>query len=403
MPNLVRQHLIDPEICIRCETCAEMCQQDAISYDGVNVVVDYSVCTYSMDCIAPCPTGAIDSWVMVESPYSVAEQFGWDELPAGSAGDKEDVEIAEAVDNEVSDMLKAAHAGLGGETRRPGTSSQPCVNLYSRSAPVVAQVQGNFRITDPAAGSDVRHIILDLGTNALPVLEGQSLGVVPPGQDARGRKHHMRLYSLCSPRDGERPNHNNIAFTVKRVVEQRDGVTFKGVASNYMCDLKKGDKVELTGPYGSTFLMPNNLEANIMMICTGTGSAPFRAMTERRRRTTPGAPGELILFFGARTPGELPYFGPLTKLPDSLIRRELVFSREPGKPKEYVQDRIRKCADRVAALLTKDQTYIYICGLKGMEQGVEDAFAAVCSEHGLDWAQIRSTMRAEGRLHIETY
>ena len=118
MSGLVRQHLIDPEICIRCETCAEMCQQDAISYDGVNVVVDYSVCTYSMDCIAPCPTGAIDSWVMVESPFSTAEQFGWDELPAVSTGDKEDAEIVEAVDNEVSDMLRAAHAGLGGETRR---------------------------------------------------------------------------------------------------------------------------------------------------------------------------------------------------------------------------------------------------------------------------------------------
>jgi benzoyl-CoA 2,3-dioxygenase component A len=213
----------------------------------------------------------------------------------------------------------------------------------------------------------------------------------------------MRLYSLCSPRDGERPNHNNIAFTVKRVAEQRDGALFRGVASNYMCDLKKGDTVELTGPYGSTFLMPDDPEANIIMICTGTGSAPFRAMTERRRRTMPGAAGELLLFFGARTPGELPYFGPLTKLPDSLIRRELVFSRQPDKPKEYVQDRIRKCADRVAALLASDQTCIYVCGLKGMEQGVEDAFAAVCSEHGLDWARIRNEMRNEGRLHIETY
>ena len=146
----------------------------------------------------------------------------------GSAGEKGHAEIAEAVDKEVSNMLKAAHAGAGGETRRPVTSSQPCVNLYSRSAPVVAQVQGNFRITDPGAESDVRHIILDLGASALPVLEGQSLGVVPPGLDARGRKHHMRLYSLCSPRDGERPNHNNIAFTVKRVVEQRDGAVFGG-------------------------------------------------------------------------------------------------------------------------------------------------------------------------------
>jgi len=402
MPNLVRQHLIDPEICIRCETCAEMCTQDAISYDGVNVVVDFKKCTYSMDCIAPCPTGAIDNWVMVEKPYLLEQQFDWDELPANVGAEPVDDE-AEAMEDEVSKMLEVAHAGAGGVSRRPVTSSRPRVNLYTRASPVVAEVQGNYRITGADAESDVRHIILDLGSNALPVLEGQSLGVVPPGADGKGRKHHMRLYSVCSPRDGERPNHNNIAFTVKRVVEQRDDGVFRGIASNYMCDLRRGDRIELMGPYGNTFLMPDNPEANIIMVCTGTGSAPFRAMTERRRRTMPNAPGKLLLFFGARTPGELPYFGPLMKLPDSLIQRELVFSREPGKPKEYVQDRIHKCSDQVATLLESGQTHIYVCGLKGMEEGVETALKDVCSGHGLDWRALRNVMRDEGRLHVETY
>jgi benzoyl-CoA 2,3-dioxygenase component A len=264
-------------------------------------------------------------------------------------------------------------------------------------------VQGNYRITDAGADSDVRHIVLDLGSSALPVLEGQSLGVVPPGEDAQGRKHHVRLYSVCSPRDGERPNHNNIALTVKRVVEQRDDGVFRGVASNYLCDLKRGDRVELTGPYGSTFLMPDNADANIVMICTGTGSAPFRAMTERRRRSAPGASGRLLLFFGARTPGELPYFGPLMKLPDSLIHRELVFSRLPGQAKEYVQDRIRRCSDEVAGLLASGRTHLYVCGLKGMEDGVEAALKEVCAAHDLDWGTLRDVMRVEGRYHVETY
>lgn len=402
MPNLVRQHLIDPEICIRCETCAEMCSRDAISYDGVNVVVDFGKCTYSMDCIAPCPTGAIDNWVMVERPYPIEEQFGWDELPANT-GAAEENDDAEALEDEVSEMLEVAHAGAGGVSRRPATSATPRVNLYTRSAPVPAEVQGNYRITDADAESDVHHIVLDLGSSALPVLEGQSLGVVLPGVDQEGRKHHMRLYSVCSPRDGERPNHNNIAFTVKRVVEGRDGSEFRGLASNHMCDLKRGDKVELAGPFGNTFLMPDDPEANIIMVCTGTGSAPFRAMTERRRRTMPNAPGKLLLFFGARTPGELPYFGPLTKLPDSLIQKELVFSREPGKPREYVQDRILTCADQVAELLRSERTHIYVCGLKGMEEGVESAFFKVCSEHDLDWSALRDAMRDEGRYHVETY
>ena len=108
-----------------------------------------------------------------------------------------------------------------------------------------------------------------------------------------------------------------------------------------MCDLKVGDKVQVTGPFGATFLMPNDAHANIIMICTGTGSAPFRAFTERRRRAMQNAPGKAIMFFGARTPQELPYFGPLQKVPNSLLEKHLVFSRVPGTDKEYVQDRMR--------------------------------------------------------------
>ena len=75
---------------------------------------------------------------------------------------------------------------------------------------------GNFRLTDPDADNDVRHIILDFGDTSFPVLEGQSIGIVPPGTDANGKPHVIRLYSVASPRDGEKPKTNNLALTVKR-------------------------------------------------------------------------------------------------------------------------------------------------------------------------------------------
>ena len=150
--------------------------------------------------------------------------------------------------------------------------------------------------------------------------------------------------------------------------------------------------------------MPNHPGANIVMICTGTGSAPMRAMTERRRRRMAlKEGGELVLFFGARTPGELPYFGPLMKLPPELIDVQLAFSRLPGKPREYVQDRIRACAEKVARLVNDENTFIYICGHKQMEAGVDEAMAAVCSAQGRDWSALRDTLRAAGRYHVETY
>ena len=69
---------------------------------------------------------------------------------------------------------------------------------------------GNFRLTDTGADNDVRHIILDFGDTPFPVLEGQSIGIVPPGTDANGKPQAIRLYSVASPRDGEKPNANNL-------------------------------------------------------------------------------------------------------------------------------------------------------------------------------------------------
>jgi benzoyl-CoA 2,3-dioxygenase component A len=267
--------------------------------------------------------------------------------------------------------------------------------VFTRAEPALATVQGNHRITGAAADSDVRHIVLTFGDTYFPVLEGQSIGIVPPGLRPDGRPHDIRLYSVACARDGEKRNANNISLTVKRAPD--------GVASNYLCDLEVGARVEVTGPFGATFLMPNDPEADILMICTGTGSAPFRAFTERRRRTFPDAPGRMIMFFGARTPGELPYFGPLQKVPEGLLEKHLVFSRLPGQPKEYVQDRMRASPEPIAALLRRQHGHVFICGLKGMEQGVDEALGSICRDNGLDWGALKPQMRASGRYHVETY
>ena len=37
---ILKQHLIDPEICIRCNTCEATCPVDAITHDSRNYVVD---------------------------------------------------------------------------------------------------------------------------------------------------------------------------------------------------------------------------------------------------------------------------------------------------------------------------------------------------------------------------
>jgi benzoyl-CoA 2,3-epoxidase subunit A len=389
----LKQHLIDPEICIRCNTCEETCPVDAITHDSNNYVVDATKCNFCMDCIQPCPTGSIDNWRIVASTYSLAEQFSWGELPK-----QEDLAVGadgEALDADVLALIEQAHTGTGGKSVAPASASKPAVNLYNRDGAAVATVTGNYRLTHEESDVDVRHIILDFGETAFPVLEGQSIGIVPPGAAADGQPHRLRLYSIASPRHGEKPNTNNLALTVKREPN--------GVCSNYICNLRKGDKVQVTGPFGATFLMPNDPAANIVMICTGTGSAPFRGFTEWRRRSIPNASGRMVLFFGARRPQDLPYFGPLQKVPETLLRKHFAYSRVAGEKKVYVQDLMRREEATIAELLSSSATHIYVCGLKGMEQGVDAALDDVCRSNEVYWHELRDAMRAEGRYHVETY
>ena len=238
------------------------------------------------------------------------------------------------------------------------------------------------------------------------VLEGQSIAIVPPGVDTKGRPHYPRQYSVASARNGERPGYNNLSLTIKRVLEDHRGEPVRGIGSNYMCDLKVGDSVQVIGPFGSSFLMPNHPRSNIVMICTGTGSAPMRAMTEWRRRLRKSGKfegGKLMLFFGARTPQELPYFGPLQSLPRDFIDISFAFSRQANQPRTYVQDLLRQRAADLAPLLTDPNSYFYVCGLKAMEEGVVLALRDVAARAGLDWDNVGAVLKREGRLHLETY
>ena len=424
---VIKQHLIDPEICIRCNTCEAICPVGAITHDSRNYVVDAEKCNLCMDCVSPCPTGSIDNWRNMPKvkAYSVAEQLSWDVLPgelseaelqAAGAGTGVGADSAVAAAQAPAPVAKADPAQQGGfnsaqygSNIAPWSAAHPYTNLYGPKAAektVTATVTGNVRVTEVGKDYDTHHIVLDFGAMPFPVLEGQSIGIIPPGQDERGKPHHARQYSIASPRNGERPGYNNLSLTIKRVLEDHQGKPVRGVGSNYMCDLKVGDKVQVIGPFGSSFLMPNHPKSHVVMICTGTGSAPMRAMTEWRRRLRASGKfegGKLMLFFGARTKEELPYFGPLQSLPHDFIDINLAFSRTPGQPKKYVQDAMRERAADLAKLLADPNAYFYVCGLKAMEEGVVLALHDVAKATGLDWDVVGAEMKKQGRLHLETY
>ena len=418
---LIQQHLIDPEICIRCNTCESVCPVGAITHDSRNYVVDAEKCNLCMACVPPCPTGSIDNWRSMPKAkaYSIAEQLTWDDLPAAlTEGDLQAMGVdasfasvpvspsAASINSVTSSGEAVFNSAAYGATLPPWSAAHAYTNLYGPKSPTQASVVGNFKVNEAGTTNETHHIVIDFGSMPFPVLEGQSVAIVPPGVDATGKPHHARQYSIASPRNGERAGYNNVSLTVKRVVEDHEGKPVQGVCSNYLCDVKVGDTLQVIGPFGSSFLMPNHPKSSIVMICTGTGSAPMRGMTEWRRRlrqTGKFEGGKLMLFFGARTQEELPYFGPLQKLPKDFIDINFAFSRTPGQPKRYVQDAMRERAADLVQLLKDPHTYFYVCGLKSMEEGVVLALHDVAIQAGLDWETLGSTLKKEGRLHLETY
>ena len=264
-----------------------------------------------------------------------------------------------------------------------------------------------MRLTPPTH-DDVRHIVLDLAGLDYHFLEGQSLGVLPPGVDGKGHANKLRLYSIASTRLGDDRRGRSASICVKRVVfpDPATGEEHHGVASNFLCDLAPGDPVAVTGPAGKTFLLPDDPSSHLILLATGTGIAPYRAFLKRIYEDLPTWTGQVWLFFGVRTEAECLYrdeFDALRDRPGSHV--VYAFSREQQTAdgrRMYVQHRLIEEMDEVYPLLVRENTYLYICGLKGMEGGIFHALESY-SRAAVPWLSLKEVMQKSGRLHVETY
>jgi ferredoxin--NADP+ reductase len=282
------------------------------------------------------------------------------------------------------------------------------LNLYRVSRPGLARVLANERIT-PSSCDDVRHIVLDLDGLTYPYLEGQSLGVLTPGVDEAGRPIKLRLYSIASSRQGDDASGRTASLCVKRVEypDPATGATRRGVASNYLCDIEAGAPVSITGPAGRHFLLPDDPGANLILAATGTGIAPYRAFLRRVFRELPAWTGQVWLFFGAKRRGEFLYGDELESYRDRPnYRLVTAFSREEQTPdgrRMYVDHRIAEQIGPLWELLQDNRTYFYICGIKGMEDGIDRALASTAPGGPEAWQAVRAALDEGGRLRIETY
>ncbi|MEK6701682.1 MAG: hypothetical protein AABZ53_05425 [Planctomycetota bacterium] len=234
----------------------------------------------------------------------------------------------------------------------------------------------------------VRHVVIDTAGTPLAgtFVAGQSFGILPPGNDARGHPHKVRLYSLASPRHGEDGRGTLVATTVKRLIDEHheSGKLFLGVASNYLCDAKPGDRVRLTGPSGKRFVLPADPGSHdYVFFATGTGIAPFRGMLKELFESPGRAPhaGRVTLVMGCAYASDLLYDQELRAMAASHagFRYLTAISRETqetsaGRRTLYVQDQIG-LDPQLKDLLGGERTLVYVCGIAGMELGILRAIA----------------------------
>lgn len=274
---------------------------------------------------------------------------------------------------------------------------------YDISHPYKATVVSTQRITDEKT-DEVRHITLNVADATFHHLEGQSIGVLVPGPHPFGNDNHLRLYSIASSRQGEQLNMSEISLCVRRCfyIDDISGERFPGIASNFLCDRKAGDVIQLTGPYGRHFSPPRDLNSNILMIGVGTGIAPFRAFLKHIYEERHEWKGKVRLFYGARTGMDLLYMNDrnndLALYYDQETFRaiEALSPRPHANAPEDIQRSLQDNKDEVASLILDKKTFVYVSGLSRLEHTLDSILTQILATSN-NWNLLKEEMIAQGR------
>lgn len=275
------------------------------------------------------------------------------------------------------------------------TFLKPETNLVSPLEPIEVKIASNESCMRGKSASFVHHIEFDLSGTPLEGVfrPGQSIGVTPPGLDAQGRPEGARLYSISSPSFGEDGAGRIVTTTCKRLVDEfSDEMGTEqpstlglhlGVCSNYLCSRKAGDTVLISGPSGKKFCLPEAVDQHdYVFVATGTGIAPYRGMLKDLLYGPEGPiQRQIHLVMGVPYTSDLLYddFLKTVAREHTNFHYHTVISREldtDGQPQGYVHDYLARIPSVGQDALSKPETLLYLCGLKGMQVGVYQHLAA---------------------------
>ncbi len=254
---------------------------------------------------------------------------------------------------------------------------------YDTTHTFTATVRSSELITSPASDAEVREITFNVVDS--PSFEvGQSIGVLAPGDEAFGKKEHLRLYTIADVPQTTGSRHE-IKIAVKRVsyIDEYSGERYDGVASNYLCDLKSGDSIRVAGPFGSPFPLPEENDANLILIGMGTGIAPFRAFVKLLYKKRPDFEGQIRLFYGAKSGLDLIYMNDERDDFAQYYDRETFEAFKALSPRPHWEDpiawdfAIKERSAELWQMLLDHKTYVYLAGREIMRDQLDNVFTWV--------------------------
>jgi ferredoxin--NADP+ reductase len=267
-----------------------------------------------------------------------------------------------------------------------------------------AVVVSSDRITPEGSAEEVRELVLDVGRPDFPFKIGQSIGIVVPGAPEFGKRDHFRLYSVADLPEQSESGRPRIKIAVRRCkyIDAYSGEEFAGVASNYLCDLSPGDSIVMTGPFGIVFEVPEERDANLILIGSGTGIAPFRAFVKHLYRDVPDFRGQVWLFYGARSGLEMLYMNDEKNdfsqyYDEETFQAFKALSARPGWSDAIAWDTaLQERGEELWAMLSDAKTYVYVAGLEKMLAEL-DAVFAVLAGSSEEWSRRKAELMADKR------
>ena len=256
------------------------------------------------------------------------------------------------------------------------------------------------RITPPASREEVRHLVFRTGDLSFDASIGNCVRVMAPGQ--LGNPWHTRIYSIM---DLERRNDGtDFAICVRRCsyIDDFNGEEYKGIASNYLCDLRPDDAIVFAGPVGYPFVIPGDKTADILMLGMGTGIAPFRTLIRQIYEKIGGWQGQIRLFYGAKSPLEMLYMN------DENSDLANYFDQPTFKAFQAVSPRpalgapvalgavLEQNAAEVWDMLQRPNTRVFVAGTANLLPVVEQAMIALAGS-GADWLRVENSLKSSGR------